>query len=88
MCGPITAHAGRAGIRLPASSFRTGVTWPPALGGGWAALTGLQLNHPGLQLPVLGKARTGGGRLGSASFMDSFLMGCETEKLRQDEKDS
>lgn len=42
----ITAHAGCAGIRLPASSFGTGVTWPPAL-------TGLQLHHPGLQLPVL-----------------------------------
>lgn len=88
VCGPITAHAGRAGIRLPASSFRTGATWAPALGGDGAALTGLQLHDSGLQLPVLGKARAGGGRFSSASLRDSFLMDCEMEKLRQDEKGS
>lgn len=61
VCGPVTAHTGRTGIRLPASPFRTGALQPAALGGSGAAVTRLQLQHPGLQVPVLGKQSGGAG---------------------------
>ena len=55
VCSPVLADAGCAGIGLPASPLGPGPAQPPALGGSWVALTGLQLRHPALQVLVLGK---------------------------------
>ena len=55
VCSPVLADTGCAGIGLPASPLGPGPAQPPALGGSWVALTGLQLRHPALQVLVLGK---------------------------------
>lgn len=82
---PILADAGSTGVGLPAGPLRPSPAQCPALKGGWAALTGLQLPHPGLQVLVL---REGEERKGWPSFPHHLPWICGVWKLGQNKKDT